>query len=202
MNDEGLAATPPTPHEHTIGSAPRWIKYLVVLVFLLWAVGAFADIYFFKRYLPSHVWLETIEPFATILGAVTALICTLCVFLGFRDEERRTGKRTNDVFSIIILIVMVFVLYFPTANLFRRGLPAMIASAWGDQVEHPFVIGDVDDRDRKHCHRPIVLRDMPVTTTLCEMPSEFRAQLQPGMSVVFIGKGTWMGLFVEDFRIP
>ena len=175
---------------------------LGALAFLTFFFGVIADIFFVKRYLPSRVWLETIEPSATIIGAAVALAGTSFLLLGILVEKRRPEKRTNDVFSIVVLIVMVFVLYFPTANLFRRGLPAIIASASGDRVEHPFVIGDVDDRDRKPCHRPIELRDMPVKTTLCEMPQEFRDQLQVGMPVIFIGKGTWMGLFVEDFRIP
>lgn len=188
---------------------PRWFRMLAALVlvlgalvFLIFFVGFIADVFFVKRYLPSRVWLETIEPLATIVGAAVALAGTSFFILGFLIERRRPEKRTNDVFAILAMIVMVFVLYFPTASLVRHGLPAMIAVACGDRVEHPFVIGDVDDRGGKNCHRPIVLRDMPVTTTLCEMPQEFRAQLHPGMSVIFIGKGTWMGLFVEDFRIP
>lgn len=209
MSEDRFRTPEPAQRAGDLGARPRRFRLLGVLVlvlgalvFLTWFVGVIADGFFVKRYLPSRVWLETIEPFATIAGAAVALAGTSFLFLGFLIERRRPEKRMNDVFAILVLIVIVFLFYFLTANLFRRGLPAIIASGWGDRVEHPFVIGDVDDRSEKNCLRPIELRDMPVRTRLCEMPSEFRDQLHPGMPVIFIGKGTWMGLFVEDFRKP
>lgn len=202
MNDDRFGATEPSKHEDALDVAPNWIKLLVALTFVLWVVGVFATLFFFKRYLPSHTWLEAIEPFATIFGAVAALTCTVLAFLGFQSEERRTGQRKNRFFLAFTLIFCVFLFYFPTVDLLRRGIPALIAVAWGERVEHPFVIADADERGTKWCHRPIELRGMPTMTELCEMPSEFRDQLHPGMPIIFIGTGTWMGLFVEDFRKP
>lgn len=209
MSGDHIGPTDQAHHADDFGVRPPWFRILAALVlvlgalvFLVFLVGIIADLLFVDRYLPSRVWLETMEPFAMMVGATVALSGTSFLFLGFLVEKRRPESRMNDVIAIVVLIAMVFLLYFLTANLIRRGLPAMIAVAWGEAVEHPFVIDDVDVRDRKNCHRPIVLRDMPVTTTLCEMPQEFRAQLHPGMSVVFVGKGPWMGLFVEDFRKP
>ncbi len=202
MSDDRFGATEPSKHENAFDVAPNWIKLLVALIFVLWVVGVFATLFFLKRYLPSHIWLETIEPFATIFSAVAALTCTVLVFLGFLSEERRTGQRKNRFFLAFTLIFSVFLFYLPTVDLLRRGIPAMIAVAWGERVEHPFVIADPGERSTKWCHQPIELRGMPAMTELCEMPQEFRSQLHSGMSVVFIGKGTWMGLFVEDFRKP
>lgn len=202
MSDEGLGATEATPKENSWASAPGWTKMLTLLVLVPFFVGAFAELFFDKRYVPSRDWLESIEPFATIIGAIAALTSTFLVLRGLVNEDRRTRQIMTRVFAPLVLLMTMFLFYHLTTNLIRRGFPAMIAVAWGDAVEHPFLIGDVDDRGGKNCHRPIELRDMPVRTKLCEMPQEFRDQLHPGMPVIFIGKGTWMGLFVEDFRKP
>ncbi|MBL9047092.1 MAG: hypothetical protein JNK34_07240 [Tabrizicola sp.] len=186
----------------TLASLPRLFRILLAAVFILWVLGFIEKFIFFKHYLPSHAWLQVIEPYATIFGTTVALVCTLCAFLGFKDEERRTGKHRDGFVLACKLLFGAFLFYIPTVDLVRRGVPAMIAVALGDRVEHPYVVEDVEKFGSKGCRRSINLRNMPMMTSLCSMPSEFRAQMHPGMSVIFIGKGTWMGLFVEDFRKP
>jgi hypothetical protein len=162
---------------------------------------------FHKNYLPSHVWLEAIEPFATILGATVALTFFVLVFIGMRVQKHQTGKSRNDFVVAGILIVSLLAGYFPTADLLNRGIPGLVALAFGDRVEHQFVISGMENdperwKYRSGCRRKIEFLETPFPAQLCGVPPEFYDEFDPGMPVIFAGRGTWMGLFVEDFQKP
>lgn len=192
------AAAPDT----ALAISPRWIKVVVILLFGLCLSGFLTDIFLLNRYLPSHAWLRASEPYVTIFGVATALMLAALGVLGLKRQALATGRHRKGFELTFILAFGLFLFYIPTVDLLRRGIPGMFALALGERVQHTYFIEDTDQRGDKRCRRPIKIRDMPFMTSLCEMPQEFRAQLHPGMSVVFVGKGTWMGLFVEDFRKP
>lgn len=177
-------------------SAKAYLPYIYGIIYF-----GFYYLSFLSGYVPSRAWLQISEPYVTIFVAALSLVGTAFVYPGARtggSRSRRYKLRWVHV-SAVLFAVMI---YFMTVDVFRRAFPSLIAIAWGDRVELPFVIDRADDGGSRYCHRPIVLRDMPVRTKLCEMPQEFLDQLHPGMPAIFIGTGTWMGLFVEDFRIP
>lgn len=180
----------------------RLLQTLGAAIGILWIVWV-TTVLCFLRYVPSHQWLQAIEPYYTVIVTAAVVITAVFLFLSFQTGTLQRAQRQNES-TVIAILVIPFLVYFPSAEFMRRGIPAMIAVGWGEQVEHQFYVLDPDKRHhgRTRCRREIVLRDMNFTTMLCNMPSAFHDQLQAGTSVVFIGKGTWMGLFVEDFRKP
>lgn len=189
------------------GKPPRWFLFLYAVICIPWVLGVSLTLLFHKNYLPSHVWLEAIEPFATILGATVALTFFVLVFLGWRLQKHRTGKSMNDFVVAGILILSLPAGYLPTADLLNRGIPGLVALAFGDRVEHQFVISWMQNdperwRYKNGCRRQVHFRETTFFTQLCGVPPEFYEEFDPGMPVIFAGNGTWMGLFVDGYRKP
>jgi hypothetical protein len=183
-----------------LSDGPRWLRIAAAGMFLMWILGTMSFIAL-PRYLPSHAWLQSSEPYITLLSSLAAVLCCYLVLIGLRVQGRASGKRGNPVLQAALLIFGLFLFQYPIADLMRRGVPALVALAAGDRVEHAFTVGRADGGS-KGCRRKVELDDMPFMTRLCAMPDSLRQQLAPGMPVVFIGTGTWMGLFVEDLRKP
>jgi hypothetical protein len=173
---------------------------VIAVLWILWFFTVLTTL----SYLPSHLWLEAIRPFYMLIGAAAVAITAFILLLSFQVGQLQKAQQQNESFILWGPIFIVFAAYVPTAALLRHGLPAMIAVGWGEQVEHSFFVLEPDKPHgvRGRCDREIVLRDMPLLTALCNLPPEFHDRLRPGTDVIFIGRGTWMGLFVEDFREP
>jgi hypothetical protein len=201
MHENQAAPKAPLPG-YALQNAPKWFRLLALFVFSLWVAGVVSAIFLFPRYLPSLGWLRVCEPYATLIGASFALFCTYLAAIGMRHQEQVSGKRRNPVIKAGLLIFGLFLFQFPTSDLIRRGIPATYALVAGDRVEHDFIIKKADGTGSKYCRHEVEVQGMPFLTRLCGISDTIRAQLSPGMPVTFSGKGTWMGLFVEEIRRP
>lgn len=184
----------------SLSDGPRWLRAVSAVVFLMWILGGVSFLAL-PRYQPSQAWLQSSEPHVTLLSSLAAVLCCYLVNINLRHQDRVSGKPGNRAARAALLIFGLFLFQYPIADLMRRGVPAVVALAAGERVEHAFII-DRADGGGKGCRRQVELRDMPFTTRLCAIPEAMRRQLVPGRPVVFIGTGTWMGLFVEDLRKP
>lgn len=138
------------------------------------------------------------------IAAAAVVITAVVLLLSVKAGQFQKVQQQNESFILLGSIFIVVSIYVPTTGLLRHGIPAMIAVGWGEQVEHSFFVLDPDlpHHGRGRCDREIVLHDMPLLTALCNLPPAFHESLRPQTDVIFIGQGTSMGLFVEDFREP
>jgi hypothetical protein len=148
------------------------------------------------NYLPSTQWLEAARP------AVYALwcICGASYFLCGLIASRNTGANSY-IDAVFVTAVATGFTFIPVSNFIYSGIPAVLASVVGDDVQHQFRVSTVDRAGYKWCRNPVELEEMAFMTALCDA-KEFRARLSPGQSVVFGGQGTWMGLYVDYMLQP
>ncbi|MGL4235061.1 hypothetical protein [Tabrizicola sp.] len=179
---------------------PLWVKVLGYLTFFFPLVGAALSLFMLRNYLPSQDWLQTSAPIAMVCGAVTALLCALAVSTGFRYQAQETGKAIGPVTRFIVVLGGMFLVYLSVGELVHRGVPAVLAMSYGTTVEHDYIVERTSEQGSRRCRRAVYVEGPSLSSRLCDMPFRFTEELAPAMPVTFIGKGTSMGLFVEDFR--
>jgi len=80
--------------------------------------------------------------------------------------------------------------------LVNRTVPGIAALAFGQQVGNLHVVDSLPRYERK-CSNPILLLG---GEKLCGYPEELRAKMAPGMRIVVIGRGTWMGVIPREIE--
>jgi len=198
--------TPPhrRPSGHAV-SRPLWIKLVSYLIFMPAIFGAAASLLLLRNYLASPEWLAASASYRQVCGGLAALLVAFAVSAGMRYQAMETGKATSPVMRFILVLAIMPFLYFLSDEVMRRGVPAVIAMNFGSPVEHSYVVKRTSEKGPgsryRKCDRAVYLEETAVGR-LCDMPFRFMEELSEGMPVVLIGKGTSMGLFVEDFRKP
>ncbi|WP_123876546.1 hypothetical protein [Fuscovulum blasticum] len=174
-------------------------QIVAALLSSLIAVACLLKITISGRYLPSHEWLRVSNLPAYGLGAVWCFSTVYLMFQANYGEDRKSAEAASPAkFAFMVFGTALFSII--VVDLVRCEFPALIAAVIGGSVEHSYVVVRADERSDKFCRHPIKLKGMPLMKKLCGMPPEFRNQLSARMEVTFIGKGTWMGLYVRDMR--
>lgn len=138
-------------------------------------------------YVPSHEWLEASRPAVYALWMVWGVAVFVILVRSYTDASK----------GAVYAVVAIALFFAPIGNLVRASIPALIANAYGEDVQHVYKVVRVDRHGSRRCRTPVVLEGLPFMTRLCGVGDEFRAKLSPGQTVTFGGKGTWMGLYVE-----
>ncbi len=86
--------------------------------------------------------------------------------------------------------------FIPLSNVIYSGVPSLIATVAGGEVQHQFRVSANNLPGHKWCRNPLDLEGMPFMTALCDT-KDIRPPLAPGRTVTFGGQGTWMGLYVD-----
>ncbi|MCB6179857.1 hypothetical protein LHP98_17180 [Rhodobacter sp. Har01] len=164
---------------------------------MLWLPAAILASIIPGHYLPSEDWLRFSRPAAYTLVSVSFVVIFL---VGARVSKHTDASAYVDGIFVAGLLVGLF--YAPMADLVHKNIPALLAAASGSEVKHSYKVITADRPSDKWCRSPIELEGMPFMTRLCGTGEDFRAHLSPGQTVVFGGKGTWMGLYVEYMLPP
>lgn len=191
MPGANASPNPPRSKATWASGLPRWLIWLVVFFGLLFIPAAILELSISGRYLPSVEWLQASRPAVYALW----LFWGLAILLLIGTAEASYAKR-------VFVVVGAITIFSPSVgNIVRSNIPALIATISGTDVQHSYEVIRSNGPNDKLCRTPVELTDMPFMTKLCDVGNDFRAQLTPGQTVVFGGKGTWMGLYVE-YMLP
>ena len=91
--------------------------------------------------------------------------------------------------------------FVPATKRVTVSAPTPVAAIAGERVGHRYV-GESARRNVMLCKNAIESEGMRFMTRLCGLPPEVTARLYPGTFVTFAGRGTWMGLCVDDVVAP
>lgn len=138
-------------------------------------------------YVPSHEWLEASRPAVYALWMVWGVAVFVILVRSNTDVSR----------GALYTVVAIALFFAPIGNLVRASIPALIANAYGEDVQHVYKVVRTNGFGGIRCRTPVELEGLPFMTKLCDVGNEFRAKLSPGQTATFGGKGTWMGLYVE-----
>ena len=175
---------------------PPWLLFTAVGIALLSLSVAFLNLFIAGNYLPSAEWLNASRPYVYLLWSV----CAAAYFLFGLIGSKSVGA--NAYIDAIFVTAIMFGFSFVTvSNLVFSGVPSLIASVVGEEVEHQFQVSAVDRAGYKWCRNPLELDGMPFMTALCEA-KDIRSTLSPRQTVTFGGQGTWMGLYVDYMLHP
>lgn len=148
------------------------------------------------NYLPSEEWLRFSRPAAYALVGTSFVVTAL---FGARISKHNDANAYVD--GIFIAAILGGLFYAPTADLVHKNIPAVLGAVFGSEVRHSYQVISANGQSDKWCRSPVELEGMPFMTELCGKGDEFRSRLYPGQSVIFVGTGTWMGLYV-DHMLP
>ena len=186
MSGSNPPSPPPTERASWFTGLPKWITASVALIGLLFIPAGILDLLTSGTYVPSHEWLKASRPAVYALwmvwgGAVFVILV-----------------RSNTSFSkgAAYSVVAIALFFAPLGNLVRTSIPALVANAYGADVQHVYKVVRANGFGGKRCRTPVELEGLPFMTKLCDVGNDFRAKLSPGQTVTFGGKGTWMGLYV------
>lgn len=180
-----------------VTTLPPWLLFTAVGIALFWLPAAVLNSFVARNYLPSTAWLDASRPYVYLLWSVCGAAYLLFGLIG----SKSTGANAY-IDAVFITAVAAGLTFIPVTNFVYSGIPAVLASFAGGEVEHSYVVVRADRRSDKWCRTPVELAGMPFMTKLCGVGNEFRAHLSPGQTVVFGGSGTWMGLYVEYMLQP
>lgn len=187
MSGSNASSPPPTERASWFIGLPKWIAGTLALIGLLFIPAGILELLISGTYVPSHEWLEASRPAVYALWMVWGVAVFVILV-----------RSNTDVSKGAVYAVVAIALFFaPVGNLVRTSIPALMAKAYGEDVQHEYKVVRTNGFGGKRCRTPVELEDLPFMTKLCDVGNEFRAKLSPGQTVTFGGKGTWMGLYVE-----
>lgn len=191
MSGEQTQIKTPYPGPLWLAALPPWLLFSAVGFALLGLPAAFINLLVPGNYLPSLLWLEAARPAVYALWFISGSAYFLCGLIA----SKKSGA--NAYIDAVFVTMIGFGLSFiPLSNMVYSGLPSVIASVAGSEVQHQFRVSANNRPGYKWCRNPLHLEAMPFMTALCDA-KEFRPRLAPGKTVTFGGEGTWMGLYVE-----
>jgi hypothetical protein len=80
-------------------------------------------------------------------------------------------------------------------------IPFVVTLVAGSTSEQRYWVEDLPVYS-KHCHNAVDLREIGGLGQICGISDELRDRLYPGAVIVVTGRGTTLGIFVQDVRIP
>lgn len=188
MSGEQTQIKKPYPGPTWLAVLPPWLLFSAVGIALLGLPAAFINMFVPGNYLPSVEWIEASRPYVYLLWAISGAAYFLFGLIG----SKSTGG--NAYIDAVFITALAFGFFFiPLSNVIYSGVPSLIATVAGGEVEHQFRVSANNRPSDKWCRTPLDLEAMPLMTALCDA-KEFRHRLAPGTAVTFGGKGTWMGL--------
>ncbi len=128
-------------------------------------------------------WSLTVTVMFTLLWGALFWLC--------RQPGVSLGKR------VLIWLFAPLLGTVNAAGLFVQTIPLTAALLLGGQVGIIHTVQSLP-RDDGKCRKPIQLVGIE---RLCGYPDKLRAQLAPGMRIVVIGRGTWMGVIPRDVQV-
>lgn len=192
MPGENLPTAPPPSKANWASGLRPWLAWSVGLVGLLLIPAGILDIALTNSgYLPSAEWLQVSRPAVYALWLVWGVAILFVV-----------GRSGASAAVRLLVAFGCLTLFAPSVgDLVRSGIPALFATISGTEVQHKYRILRAGRSSTKFCRTPVEVEGMPFMTMLCGVGNEFRSHLSPGQTVIFGGKGTWMGLYV-DHTLP
>ncbi len=154
------------------------------------------------QYVPSPFWVEKGNLIGLSVGLIAA---TLVIVLMMLTGKRRTEEYLSDLSwlkSVAVTLFGVFMVFAIGRESIISGFPMLYTIFLGEKVAHQFVVAKADSYSDRKCPNKIELRDMPIMSgDLCGLPNTFRDTLKTGSRIVVSGRGTALGVYVENVRL-
>lgn len=169
----------------------RTHAWLILLCFCLTFLPLF--VVMLSRFVPMHLSLrgqaQSLD-WSMKLTIPFMLCWGMLVWLG-RQPGVGLGKR------ILIWLFVPLMGFVNAVGLTAQIIPATAALLAGRQIG---IIDTVESlpRHESRCRNAILLVG---TERLCGYPDALRAKLAPGMRILVIGRGTWMGVIRRDVQV-
>ena len=197
----GHVTESPAPTSHA-----DWRKTVASIFLWLMAGQTVASLLWRQHYLPSEAWRAIAWHLAP---AYTVLVHVITIWLLFRGHKAACAVAPPENQpappGIFIVIFGPFLFSLSALLMVYVMAPAFVALLIGEPVRHAFTVEEAQAQGNKWCRQPVSFKDMPFAMIgdikLCDVPSNIRARLIPGQTVILSGQGTWMGLYVEDFEL-
>lgn len=149
------------------------------------------------RFLPSTAYVESVKYFALLTAALSAMLgFALAVYFPFNLWRRVTGL------AYLMNVVLVPIAFAIFGHMFvTTTIPLYVALLWGEETSMIFAVASLEHKEGKSCKISVRLAGIPTfAEELCDLPLDVQ-QLTPGTEIVVTGRGTHMGLFVENARL-
>lgn len=149
------------------------------------------------QFLPSAAYVESVKYYALLTAAVSAMLgITLMAYLPRYPKKETSLQR----FVSVVLVPIAFAAFghmFVTTT-----IPLYVAFLCGEETSMTFAVASLEHTGGKSCKTSVRLAGMrTLNDKLCDLPPDFQQQLTSGSEIVVTGRGTRMGLFVENARM-
>ena len=175
---------------------PKWVNYAVILWMILGS-APFLPYLIGVQFLPSTDWVSLMRAPAKASGIIMSLLFFLRCLVVFNSDEDESGA-LMIIGTVFFLPVMGFIVGSTSISYTAPMLEAIIR---GVETEATYTVGDVPTYSDVKCPRQFHLEDMPMMSSkVCGFSEEFRRSLETGGQILFSGRGTERGLFIQTAR--
>jgi len=191
----------PTDGEQISHRAPKWVRWLFLLVILI-AVAGFIPVAMDHNYgnlVLTSEWVARAHTAGLIFASLYTAVACVLLAMGIRMTHRaKTVPLWANVLTGLVMPVLLFMLGYMTIV---ATYPAITAGWSNERFGYIVTVQEVSTSGGRHCRTRIELRDMPfLFDYICTRNAEAAKLFKPGQQITIVGEGTANAIFAEDIR--
>lgn len=149
------------------------------------------------QFLPSAAYVESVKYYALLTAAISAMLGIALMAHLPRNPKMETSLQR------LVSVVLAPIAFAAFSHMFvTTTIPLYVALLWGEETSMTFAVASLEHTGAKSCKTSVRLAGMrTLNDKLCDLPPDIQQQLRSGSEIVITGRGTHMGLFVENARL-
>ena len=195
----------PDDNASRVGGAEKAWSALLLFILLFGGAPIFAKL-FGHPFLPSYEYYKQYYTAAYLVTIATFLALLYhMVTSDFIDRVSQIRKIIKSSIVRKILAILFGLFFFPMLGYIAIAvtLPMILATAFGETTVLSYQVDDPKADNSGYCPSKVTLFGLPfMYDEVCDVPKEFRKQLEHGMTIELIGRGTGNGIFYNRIRLP